>query len=131
MTKTMTIDEILSVYESLSDFIKKDIAMPAGLSWVISDNFDELQKHVIKFQQKKESIGQQFIRDGKTIKNKDGSESVTSEHMPEYRAKIQEILSIERPVAIESISKSSLLQIDNLSVLDIKTLGYMISKEAD
>lgn len=127
----MTIDEILSVYESLSDFIKKDIAMPARLSWVISDNFDELQKHVIKFQQKKESIGQQFIRDGKTIKNEDSSESVTSEHMPEYRAKIQDILSIERPVTIEPISKSSLLQIDNLSVLDIKTLGFMISKEAD
>ena len=131
MTKNMTISEILSAYEALNNFIKKDIPMPGKLSWIISDNLDELKKHAEKFQQKKEYLGQQFIKSGKTSKNDDGTESVASEHMTEYVEKIQELLLIERELIIEPVSIEEFKKLDSLSVLDIKALEIMVNKEVN
>lgn len=131
MTKTMTVGEILTTYELLNNFIKKDIPMPGKLSWIISDNQDELQEHVNKFQQKQGQIGQKFINDGKTIKGEDGLETVAPEYMPEYTNMIQEILAIDRSLALELVPVDEFKKLDNLSVLDIKALNFMINKEVE
>ena len=74
---------------------------------------------------------QKFIKSGKTSKNDDGTESVASEHMTEYVEKIQELLLIERELIIEPVSIEEFKKLDSLSVLDIKALELMVTKEVN
>ena len=127
----MTVGEILSTYELLNSFIKKDLSMPGKLSWIISDNLDELKRYVDRFNQKREYIGQQFIKDCKTIKNSDNTDSIAPEYMTEFVQNIQELMAIERQLSLEFVPVVEFKKLDNLSVLDIKALEFMISKEDD
>lgn len=128
MVKTMKISEILYTYELLSNFVKKDIPMPGKLSWVISDNLYKLQEYVNKFNEKKEHIDRQFINNGMTVKNADGSESIAPNYSAEYTKQLQEIFDIDRQISFEDISQNEVRKIENLSVLDIQALDFMILK---
>lgn len=129
MLKTISISEILSAYELLNNFIQKDVSMPSKLTWIISDNMDSLEKVVDKFHKKQNQIGQRFISEGKTTKNKDGNDIILTEFIPEYTSYIREILDITREIDIELINLEDLKQIDQLSVMDIKALSFMTERQ--
>ena len=51
--------------------------------------------------------------------------------MTEYVEKIQELLLIERELIIEPVSIEEFKKLDSLSVLDIKALELMVTKEVN
>lgn len=130
-TITMSVGEILSAYELLTNFIRKDISLPGKISWVISDNMDELEKTVEKYKIKQTQIGQRYVTEGKTIKNDEGNEVISPEFITDYTNSVKEILSINRHLDIELITSDELRHIEGLSVLDIKALDFMLEKEVN
>lgn len=129
MIKSISIGDILSAHELLNNFVKKDVRMPGKLSWIICDNMEKLQTVVDKFQKKHQQIGQKFISEGKTTKNEDGNDVISSEFTQDYANCLKEILEITRDIEIEMIPVDELRQIDNLSVMDIKALNIMTERQ--
>ena len=128
MKINMSIEEILQRTELLDNLIKKDLSMPGRLSWIISDNFDELKKVTDKFRQKQALIGQKFIDAGKTTTTKDGNVEIMPDFFSEYASSIQELLEIMREVDIQLIPIEEFRKLDILSVLDVKALSFMTDK---
>lgn len=128
MTKTFLTSTIIELYSSMEAFIKKDIELPAQVSWDLETNSETFRAIVEKFERSRAKILNPLqeknafeITDANRIR-------VKEPYIDEFQAameKITEYLNTENEIEIKTIQKADIP--DSISVKDLRALKFMIS----
>ena len=118
--------KVVENFNDISDFLKKDIALPKQIIWDLDENYEVFHHIVHKFDTYRNKILEPLNEKHAFEQLEDGKIKVKEKFMEEFieaDKEINEYLNTENEIEIKMINKKDLP--DNISFKDWKALKIM------
>lgn len=126
----MKTSEVIENFENITNFLKKDIALPKQMIWDLDENYETLHHIVDKFENRRNKIISPLNEKNAFEQLEDKTIKVKEEFTEEFikaNAEIEEYLNTENEIEIKTANKKDLP--DTFSFKDWKALKFMCIDE--
>lgn len=127
MKKEYKTSQIIDMFNALNEFIDKDITLPVNLAWIIDDNYEELKKIILKFDNYREKLLKPLNEKNAFELKNDNQIIVKTEYVDEFNdisKKINSALALDNELEIKTANRSDIPTM--ISNKDLRAIKFMI-----
>ena len=126
MKINMKTSEVIKIFEDISEFLKKDIALPKQMIWDLDENYENLHHIVDKFEKHRKKLIEPLNEKHAFEEIESNKIKVKEEFMEDFMKidkEINEYLDTENELEIKTANKKDLPE--TFSFKDWKALKFM------
>lgn len=130
MKVTMKTREVVELFEDITEFLKKDVALPKQMIWDLDENYSNIKKIAERFEKHRTDLLKPLNEKKAFESLEDGKVRVKNEYIDEFMKadeEVNEYLDTENELEIRTASRKDVP--DTLSYKDWKALKFMCVDE--